>query len=130
MQEIFFVCDHQESPDTRKNFLEMTGFQVTLMDSGEECLERLQKSRPALVLMEILLQGQNGFEMCRRIREKHPAQQVPVILCSGIYRARAYRDAALAAGAQRFLVLPVEFEALAEAVTQVLHEVRAPTAAA
>ena len=124
MQEIFFVHDQQESPEARKNFLEMTGFRVTLLKSGEECLERLEKARPALILMEVLLKGPNGFEVCRHLRESHGPGALPIILCSGIYRSRIYRDEALAAGAQRYLLLPVDFEELAEAVTDALREAR------
>jgi len=130
MQEIFFVCDNQESPEDRRSFLEMSGYQVSLMQSGDECLDRLAKTRPALVLMEILLEGANGFDVCRKIRQKYAAAAVPVILCSGIYRGRAYRDEALTAGAQRYIVLPMELEEFADAVQEVLQESKAATKAA
>jgi CheY-like chemotaxis protein len=112
MQQILFVHDFQESPLTRKNYLEMSGFEVTLLRNGKECLEQLARAKPALVLMDVLLEGPNGFEVCRSIRERCTAAEVPVVLCSHIYRSRIYRDEAVAAGAQRFLLLPLKLDDL------------------
>lgn len=117
MQDIFFVHDHQESPATRKANLELAGFAVTLMRSGEEVLKALNSKKPALVLMDVLLDGKNGFEVCRAIRERVGPGEVPVILCSHIYRSRIYRDEANAAGAQRYLLLPMKVEELVANVT-------------
>jgi len=117
-QEILFVHDLQESPVTRKNYLEMLGFQVTLVRNTEECLKALAQRKPALILMDVLLEGQNGFQACRAIRERVNAAEVPIILCSHIYRSRIYRDEASAAGAQRYLLLPVKHEDLGAAVTE------------
>ena len=111
-QMIFFVHDFQESPLTRKHYLEMSGFDVTLMRSGDECVKAMAATKPALVLMDVLLEGKNGFEVCRAIRELAGAAEVPVILCTHIYRSRIYRDEAVAAGAQRFVLLPVKLDEL------------------
>ena len=97
-QEILFVHDLQESPVTRKNYLEMLGFQVTLVRSVDECLKVLAVRKPALILMDVLLEGQNGFQACRTIRERVNASEVPIVLCSHIYRSRIYRDEANTAG--------------------------------
>lgn len=117
MQQILFAHDFQESPLARKNYLEMSGFQVTLVRNGNECLEALAKQKPALVLMDVLLEGRNGFEVCRSIRERCSAAEVPVILCSHVYRSRIYRDEAVAAGAQRYLLLPMKLDEMLAHVT-------------
>lgn len=118
MQTIYFVHDVQESPMTRKNYLEMAGFEVILMKSGEECLKALTTRKPALVLMDVLLEGKNGFDVCRAIRQVCTGVEVPVILASHIYRSRIYRDEAHAAGAQRYLLMPVKLDELISNVTQ------------
>jgi len=126
MQEILFVHDFQESPVTRKNYLEMSGFQVTLLKNGEECLKRLGQKKPALVLMDILLEGKNGFDSCRAIREIVTPDEVPIILCSHIYRSRLYRDEALAVGAQRYLLLPMKPEELLKQLIELTASKDAP----
>ena len=120
MQDIYFVHDHQESPSTRKSFLEMSGYTVTLMKSGAECLEALGKKKPSLVLMDVLIDGPNGFDVCRQIRAHYPARDLPVILTTDIYRSRIYRDEALAAGAQAYVLRPIKVEELVQQVSEVL----------
>ena len=117
MQTIFLVHDSQESPAARKTNLELAGFEVVLMKSGEEVLKALTKVKPALVLMDVLLDGKTGFDVCRAIRERCSPGEVPVILCSSIYRSRIYRDEANAAGAQRYLLQPMKIEELVAQVT-------------
>ena len=117
-QLVFFVHDFQESPLTRKHYLEMSGFDVTLMRSGDECLKAMSATKPALVLMDVLLEGKNGFEVCRAIRELASATEVPVVLCTHIYRSRIYRDEAVAAGAQRYVLLPVKLDELLAQVVE------------
>jgi len=120
MQEIFLVHDVQESAATRTSFLEMSGYHVVAMKSGLDCLERLEKHKPALVLMDVLIEGLNGFETCRRIRAKFKPEELPVILGSTIYRSRIYRDEALKAGAQRYLLRPIKLDDLVKHVSEVL----------
>lgn len=129
-QEIFLVHDQQESPAPRQDFLEMAGFRVTAMRSGAECLELLATRTPDLVLMDVLLEGANGFEVCRRIRERCTADELPIVLGSMIYRSRVYRDEAFAAGAQLYLLRPVKLDDLVAQIREVLAARRTPTSAA
>jgi CheY-like chemotaxis protein len=127
--EIVLVHDAQESPTTRKGWLEMAGFQVTLLRGGKELLDLLPQRRPALVLMDVLIEGINGFEMCREVRRRWPAQEVPILLASHIYRGRAYREMAASLGAQRYLLLPIKRDDLLDAVTSTLDNQPATHAA-
>jgi DNA-binding response OmpR family regulator len=130
MQEIFFVHDQQESAATRKSFLEMSGYKVTAMRTAAECLDLLAVRKPALVLIDVLIDGPNGFEACKRIREKHKAAELPIILGSTIYRSRVYRDAALQAGAQRYLLRPIKLDELVKHVSDAVAGRAAPSEAA
>lgn len=107
MHEIFYVYDPHDEAAARKLVLEMAGWRVTAMLSGRECIERLASQKPDLVLLDVLIEGENGFEICRRIRELYKPVELPVVLCSTIYRSRIYRDEAAQAGAQSYLLSPV-----------------------
>ncbi|MBK7877434.1 MAG: response regulator [Planctomycetes bacterium] len=108
MHEIYFVHDQQESPAPRKRFLELSGFRVTLFESGTELLTALSEHKPDLILMDVLLPGPHGFDVCRLIRHQYDAAELPVILTSDVYRSRAYRDEASACGAQAYLLRPID----------------------
>lgn len=112
MHEIYFAHDEQESPVSRTGQLVMAGYRVTLFRSGDELCEALERHKPDLVALDVLLRGTHGFEVCRRIRKRFSREELPLILMSDIYRARAYRDEALLAGAQAYLLRPVRPEEL------------------
>ncbi|HEV8112379.1 MAG TPA: response regulator [Planctomycetota bacterium] len=130
MHRIFLVHDQQESPNQRREALAKAGYEVSLFTSETDVIAQLHKELPALILVDILLEGPNGFEVCKRIRTLLDAAQMPVILGSHIYRSRIYRDEAQAAGAQRYLRYPVEMEELVETVGEVIAEAAAANRAA
>ena len=69
MKQIFLVHDHQEDPNVRRHYLESVGFAVTLLSGSEPLMKLLRKQRPDAVVMDILIEGMNGFEACREIRK-------------------------------------------------------------
>ena len=120
MKTILYVHDQQESPMPVLSYLEMAGYHVELASSGEECMQRLDISLPCAVLMDVLIEGKNGFDVCRLIRKQFPSDQLPIILASSIYRSRVYREEALHAGAQLYLSKPYQLDELARALHELL----------
>ena len=88
MKKILLVHDHQESPAVRKGQLEASGYEVSLAPNGADAIARVERERPTLVLMDVLIDGANGFDVCRRMRAKWKAHELPIILTSGVYRSR------------------------------------------
>jgi DNA-binding response OmpR family regulator len=110
LKTIFFVHDSQETPATRQGYLTASGFQVRLMTNGHQLLSALEKEAPALVLLDVFLEGKNGFEVCQDVHLKYRERAFPIVLCTHIYRGRQFRDEALRLGANDYLVLPLAFE--------------------
>jgi DNA-binding response OmpR family regulator len=123
MKNILLVHDQQESATPRKSFLEVSGYAVDLVGHGDEVLLRVEAQRPDLVLMDVLLEGPNGFEVCRRLRSKWGPDELPILLSSGIYRSRIYRDEATNAGAQGYILKPCEPDELVREVSEILARV-------
>jgi DNA-binding response OmpR family regulator len=98
MKTVFLVHDEQESPTIRQNWLEAAGFTVKLMTSGNQLHSALEKESPGLVVLDVLLEGKNGFEVCQDVHLKHRQRAFPLVLCTHIYRARQFRDEALRFG--------------------------------
>ncbi|MCE9594084.1 MAG: response regulator [Planctomycetes bacterium] len=120
MKTILYVHDQQESPTPVASYLEMAGYQVEFAISGEQCIQRLAKGLPNVVLIDVLIEGRNGFEVCRILRKQFTAEQLPIILCSSIYRSRVYREEAMQAGAQLYVLKPFQFDALLQMVHELL----------
>ena len=112
MKQIFIVHDQQEDPLPRQRALECSGYRVRSFTSGRDALDALPIDRPDAVVMDILLEGPNGFEICRSMRALYPAEELPIILCSSIYRKRAFKQEAWDAGAQGYLLRPIDIDDL------------------
>ena len=127
MKDILIVHDRQEANQLRKSYLEMSGFAVDVTYEAPNLIERLEKKMPALVLMDVLLEGPNGFDLCREIRKRWGPDELIVLLTSGIYRSRIYRDEAVAAGAQGYILKPCEPDELVREVSLALERKSAST---
>jgi DNA-binding response OmpR family regulator len=132
MASVYFAHDQQESPTPRRLALELAGYEVSCFTNGVALLEALARELPDVVVLDVLLEGRNGFETCRSLRAKYAPASVPVILCTPIYRSRAHRDEAEAVGAQHYLLRPSRPEELVGLVNQLLaaqHDMRRARAA-
>ncbi len=84
--------------------------------NGRQALETVREARPDLVLLDAMMPGMHGFEVCRAIKKDPALRQVPVILCSAIYRGSAGEDAQIAFGADAFVEKPFRLEELSRVV--------------
>lgn len=120
MRTIFFAHDQQEAPDARKNYLEMAGYTVQLFKSYRELLGGFKDCNPDLVLIDVLIEGKNGFETALDISQRFPERNFPIVLSSHIYRPRVFREEALRCGAQDYLLLPMPLDEFLRRVNQAL----------
>lgn len=87
---------------------EITGRPIQVLRDGKAVLAALERQRPCILLVDILLPDMDGLALARRVKQRNP--DLPVIAMS----AGSYRDAALSAGCDGFLVKPFELEELIE----------------
>ena len=118
MRTIFFAHDQQEAPDARKNYLEMAGYTVRLFKSQRELLAAFKETIPDLVLLDVLIEGRNGFETALELSQRYPERNFPIVLCSHVYRPRVFREEALRCGAQDYLLLPLPLDEFLRRVNQ------------
>jgi DNA-binding response OmpR family regulator len=76
---ILVVEDDEQIAELMRDFLEAEGFRVRLAGNGRETNEQLARSRPDLVLLDVMLPDESGFEICRRLRRD---SMVPVLFLS------------------------------------------------
>ena len=95
------------------------GFQVYAAPSGEEAIDTLERSRPDLVTLDLVLPGMDGLETLKRLKERLP--EVPVIMLSGHGQARSIVEA-MKLGAADFLRKPFEVEELEVAFHKALEK--------
>lgn len=120
MKKVYLVHDKQESPIERKNLLEMAGYDVRLMEGSRDLMAALKDEEPNAVVMDILIDGKNGFQTSAEVHAKWPRRVFPILLCSRIYRARHFREEALRSGAQDYILLPTKPETFLRRVNNAL----------
>jgi class 3 adenylate cyclase len=82
------------------------GYDVVGVGSGEEALDALQQRLPDIVLLDILMPGLDGYEVCRRLRADERTQFLPVVMITASGDQEKVR--ALEAGADDFIAKPFE----------------------
>jgi two-component system, chemotaxis family, response regulator PixH len=62
--------------------LQEIGINVSIAMSGEEALEKIHNSFPDLIVLDVVLPGRSGFEICRELKGGETTNKIPIILCS------------------------------------------------
>ena len=124
MKTVFFAHNLQEDPQVRKSYLELTGYQVELFRGSRSLFGALKTRMPDLVLLDVLIEGKNGFETAAEVRER-VGDGIPIVLCSQLYQGEPFKTHAKEVGCDAFLTLPVqmgEFLGAIQAVTKRAQE--------
>ena len=62
--------------------LKEIGIDVSIAISGEEALEKIKDINPDVILLDVVLPGRSGFEICRELKGTEDTNKIPIILCS------------------------------------------------
>ncbi|MGK7943966.1 MAG: response regulator transcription factor [Microcystaceae cyanobacterium] len=62
--------------------LQLAGIETSIAQSGEEALEKISNSLPDLIVLDVVLPGRSGFEICRELKNDVKTSQIPIVLCS------------------------------------------------
>jgi excisionase family DNA binding protein len=99
--------------------LELEGYQVTEAGSADEGMAALEQEPPDLILLDVMMPQVDGWEMLRRVHERHGVGAIPVVMFSGKVDERAAADAH-SRGAQGFIGKPFDPSQLIERAKQLL----------
>jgi DNA-binding response OmpR family regulator len=106
-------------------YLTREGYQVVACKAPSEVLVALDTTIPDLIILDLLMPEMDGFELCRRIRERERLRRVPVIFLS-VACSLEERMMGLQVGGDDFLRKPYEAEELAARVRALLRRAAVP----
>ena len=79
MSKILIIEDEEEIADLEKDYLELSDFEVEIQNTGDGGLEAALREDFDLVVLDLMLPGMDGFEVCKKIQEK---KNIPIIMVS------------------------------------------------
>ena len=111
IHKILVVDDSKTELHHLSEMLKKNGYTVRVAINGEEALKRLEEERPDLILMDVVMPGQNGFQLTRQITRDPRWAGMPVIMCTSKSQ-ETDRVWGMRQGASDYIVKPVKADEL------------------
>ena len=124
-QTIILLEDDPDIANLVRHHLQQSGFSVLVATSGAQVLPLARENPPALFLLDIMVPGGNGFDVCRQIRSTHELAKVPVIFLTA-KTSEADRVRGLDIGADDYISKPFSTRELLARVRAVLRRFETP----
>ncbi|MBU4194771.1 MAG: response regulator [Actinobacteria bacterium] len=118
-KKILIVDDNEDILITYRVVLERMGYVVEAAHNGRECLEGIEEMKPDMVLLDVLLPGLSGPEVCRSIKETAQTKDIPVVAITASMSGET-RNRMAEVGADEFLLKPVDVSDLNRVVKRFL----------
>ena len=107
IRKILIVDDSRTELYFLSDLLHKNGYIVSTAENGEQALAALAADRPDLVLMDIVMPGQNGFQLTRQITRNPQFDGLPIIICTS-KRQETDKLWAIRQGARDYVTKPVD----------------------
>lgn len=103
--------------------LKLEGYEVLAARDGKEALDVVMRERPDLVILDVMMPGMNGFELCQMLRQRPETLTLPIIMLSGLSDVQE-KVSGLRAGADEYLTKPIDLRELSARVDALLKRNR------
>jgi CheY-like chemotaxis protein len=119
---ILVVDDNKDNADIIRDYLESRGYPITVAYGGDEALIAFERVHPKLVLLDVMMPGRDGWQVCRYIKQ-HPTlgESVRVIMVTALDDLMNKRQA-IQTGADDFVEKPFDLAKLGAAVERNLAQ--------
>ena len=117
MTTVLVVEDSLTDTEVLTRYLKQFGLTVVSVTSGEEAEAKLRLQKPDLVILDVILPGQSGFELCHHLKTNEDTKQIPVVICSSKGTEVDKLWGSLL-GANAYLAKPVDRQQLMQIVQQ------------
>lgn len=121
MSTVLVVDDQLSHREMISDLLKGSGLKVMVAADGADALSQVEAHCPDLVILDIVMPGINGYEVCRRLRSNPVTQNLPIIFCS-IKNEEFDRYWGIRQGANAYIAKPFQPRELLTTVKQLLKK--------
>ena len=111
IKKVLVVDDSKTELMFMTDLLQKNGFRVKTAENAEDAFRRLAEEKPDLILMDVVMPGQNGFQLTRAITRDPRFTDVPVIMCTS-KNQETDKVWGMRQGARDYIVKPVDADEL------------------
>ena len=111
IQKVLVVDDSKTELMFMTDLLQKNGFSVKTAENADDAFRRLAEEKPDLILMDVVMPGQNGFQLTRAITRDPLYADVPIIMCTS-KNQETDRVWGMRQGARDYIVKPVNADEL------------------
>ncbi len=119
MSKVLVVDDSLTDRRIMTTYLTEAGLTVLDVESAEEAMEKIADYQPQLIVLDVVMGGKSGFEMCRSLKADQNTKPIPVILCSS-KSTEADKMWGDVVGADAYITKPVNRDELLGKVEQLI----------
>ena len=107
IQKVLIVDDSKTEIMFMTDLLQKNGYSVRSAENADEAFKRLTEERPDLILMDVVMPGQNGFQLTRAINRTPEYADIPIIICTS-KNQETDRVWGMRQGAKDYITKPVD----------------------
>ncbi|NET02797.1 MAG: response regulator [Sphaerospermopsis sp. SIO1G2] len=82
MSTVLVVEDGLTDMEIISRYIQQAGYSVISATSSDEAQEKIVKNKPDIILLDVILPGKSGYEICRELQNNPNTSQIPVVFCS------------------------------------------------
>jgi len=117
--KLLFVDDEVFNHEFIRVALQQDGYDIACVSSGQAALDWLYQQLPDLLVVDMVMPGLSGLDLCRLLRHNPETASLPILVLSGMDNSAEVAQA-FAAGADAFLSKPIQVDQLRWKITQML----------
>jgi CheY-like chemotaxis protein len=118
-KRILIVDDDEMVRIALNELLRPEGYEVMIVSSGKEAIKKVDETSYDLLMLDIIMPEMDGFELCRKIRERENYRETPIVFLTAKSREEDKTEG-LEAGANLFLSKPISPDKLLEIVSDTI----------
>jgi twitching motility two-component system response regulator PilH len=120
IKKVLIVDDSPTERYFLTELLTRNGFNVSVAENAEEALMKLKSQTPDLILMDVVMPGQNGYQLTRQLSKDPSTQNIPVIMCTS-KSLQTDRIWGLRQGARDYVTKPIKADELLGKIAALNH---------